>query len=474
MAVSKKFQTKLPAKQTRLPLKALPNNLFSKSWYSVRLKLGLFLVLGLLLLPQAALACGGFLSGDGTNVLPDKLLAALTFDPLPEGGGRERLVVQLSYRVNQGKIQNFGWMMAVPGKPQVSPAPDTLFSQLDKATTYKKNYIETLYDSLFPVNTGAVYKGLPGSSASQAPGGGVTVVSETRVGAFDISVVSASEQAALSEWANTNGYTTPTLNTPAVKDYLAKGWFFVLAKLAATGNASNSTVSYGQSQPLLLTFDTPEPIYTWRLSAYNLEGKLASNRVLPTRLYIFQPGAKVEASENLAGLQLRYAGPLEAAASAQLLKDLAGDNERPYYLTSYDGQVKAPQMVDKDLILKTAANQDEYGTGHLTALGWVGAALSTLFYGQLALLLVIWFYFIEIGVIITLLGLITALTVRRYFRLIVLPLLAGLNALLGSGLVLLNLNVTPWVLISLLPLWGLAIGDFRYSYSPKKRFAQIN
>jgi hypothetical protein len=474
MALSNKFQTKLPAIPTGLPLKALPTNLFSNSWYSVRLKLGLFLVLGLLLLPQAALACGGFLSGDGTNVLPDKLLAALTFDPLPEGGGRERLVVQLNYRVNQGKVQNFGWMMAVPGKPQVAPAPDTLFSQLDKATTYKKNYIETLYDSLSPVSIGAVYKGLRGTGSSHAPGSGVTVVSETRVGAFDISVVSASEQAALSDWANTNGYTTPILNTPAVKDYLAKGWYFVLAKLAATGNNSKSEVSYGQSQPLLLTFDTPEPVYTWRLSAYNIDGKLASNRVLPTRLYILQSGAKVEARESLPELQLRYAGPLDAATSAGLLKDLPGDNARPYYLTSYDGQVSATQMVDQDLFLKKAANQDEYGTGQLPALGWVWAGVTTLFYGQIALLLVIWYYFLGIGVMVAIIGLIMALTARRYFRLIFLPLLAGLNALLGSGLILLNLNVTSWVLTSLVPLWGLAIWVFRKSYSKKDRFAQAS
>jgi hypothetical protein len=428
------------------------------------------LVLGLiifgLLTPAAALACGGMVSPQGSNVQPQSLRAVVIFDPATQGqNGRERLVVQLDYRVNQGKVQNFGWVMAVPGKPEVAAAPDELFSRLVNATVPKKNYL----DKLFGVITSDGFKGTAAGSRASAPGGGVQVVSQTRVGAFDVTVVSATEQAALSKWAADNAYTTPLLDTEAIKDYIKAGWFFVLSKLApteATPNASGPQA--GKSQPVVLSFETTEPIYPWRLSAYGPDGKLAVNRVLPAEIYLLQPAAKLEPKNNGSTLLLDYAEQLDPTTSTDLLKGLAGNNNLNYYLTAYNGSVGATALQTSDLTLKRADSQTEFNSGKLDGVQWVWAALGTLFYGQIALLLTLWVLFTSdlVGVIagLVLLGLIAAFVIPRRPRPIALIVLAAINFMLGLGMVLGGLDVTPLVLISLLPLAGLLIWAIRSAY----------
>ncbi|MEI6042830.1 MAG: DUF2330 domain-containing protein [Chloroflexota bacterium] len=425
------------------------------------MKLFLILILIFLITPELTLACGGLLSQSGSNVLSESLAAALIYEPQPSGGGRERLVIQLNYRVNQGSVQNFGWLMPVPGKPEVAPAPDELFSRLSQATRTKKNYLEELYDPLFSKGANTV-----GSSTDKAtPPGGVTVVSQTRIGAFDLSVVSVTSQDgtasnALSKWATANGYTTTTLNTEAMKDYLAAGWFFVLAKLAPTESGSPSIIA-GKTQPVVLTFDTPEPIYPWRLAAYGPDGTLATKRVLPTQLYVLQPDTKLSLKKSIAGFELRYAEQLNISSSTELLKDLPGENKRSYFLTSYNGLVSATDLQAADLALKLADNQTELGSGKLSGIEWVWAGLGTLLYAQAALLITLWILFTSdlIGIIVALvwLGLIAAFVIPSRPRPLALVALTTTNLVLGTGLTLTNFGQAPAILISILPPAALLV-----------------
>lgn len=430
----------------------------------------LFLLILLFLMlatPGMALACGGFVSPQGSNVQSQNLLAALVLDKQAGGDFNERLVIQLDYRVNQGSVQNFGWVMPVPNKPEVAAAQPDLFERLRVATKPKENYLDKLFGVLKPKSLEGTLRG-PG--ATSAAGGGVTVVSQTRVGAFDISVVSASEQTALSKWASDNGYNAPILNTEAVKDYLTAKWFFVLAKLAATDSSSskNSPVA-GQSQPVLLTFSTREPIYPWRLSAYGPDGQ-PLNRSLPAQIYTLQPSTKLAPKLELPGAELRYAEQLDAPQSTELLKDLPGNNSQPYFLTSYHWQTSTGNMQTADLTFKEADNKQEIGTGKLEGGQWVLAILGTLFYGQIALLAVLGVLFTSdlVGIIVglALVGLAAAFVIPRKPRRIALVVLAAINLVLGTGMIFGVVGDAPAALVSIVPLgallaWAIWAGFFK-------------
>jgi len=439
----------------------------------------LILLVGLIwlsLLPEMARACGGFISPDGSNVETSGLTAALIFEPQTTGG-RERLILKLDYRVSQGSVQNFGWVMPVPGQPEVAVAPDDWFARLEKATSPRPNYIEQLFGPgapWRPANRG-------GAVASGGPNPAVTVVSQARVGAFDITVVAASEQAALSKWAADNAYTSPALDSAAVRDYLAKGWFFVLAKLATEQGRLDASSLPGQTQTLVLSFDSPEPVYPWRLAAYNPAGKLATNRLLPTKLYTLQPGHKLGPKNILAGqpLELRYAEAFEVAGSRDLLKDLPGDNSKAYFVSSYRGVVKASDLEAADLSLKTSDEGEEVGTGKLKSVGeWLLAGVATFFYGEIALL-------VTLGVLLTsdfigylvgliLLALIAAFVIPRPPRRIALVVLAAINFVLGAGILLSSLDYAPAaVLLSILPMVGLLVWAVWAAFF-KKRLVKIN
>lgn len=428
------------------------------------------------MMPEMALACGGLVSRDGSNVQSEKLTAALIYEPQP-GGGRERLVLQLSYRVNQGgSVPNFGWVMPVPGKPEVAPAPTDIFSRLNKATTPKKNYLEKLFEPFEVKSFEATSKGI---GAGALGGGSVTVVSQTRVGAFDVTVVSATEQTALTEWANRNGYTTTMLGTDAVRDYVAAGWFFVLSKLAAAdnGGANPNGLALGQSQPVLLSFDTPQAVYPWRLAAYGPDGKLASARVLPVQAYLLQKETKLAPKNNVPGLELRYAEQLESSQSAELLKELPGDNNRPYFLSLYSGAVTAANFQAADLNLSKASDQSELNSGKLSGGEWVLAILVTLFFAELAILLTLLVIFTSSlsGIIIGLLFVAVAIAfvVSRRSRPIALIILTALNFILGLGTTVGAIAISPEttpliVLISLVPMAAFLAWAIRYAFAKRR------
>ncbi|HEX2912929.1 MAG TPA: hypothetical protein VH186_19135 [Chloroflexia bacterium] len=100
--------------------------------------------------------------------------------------------------------------------------------------------------------------------------------------------------------------------------------------------------------------------------------------------------------------------------------------------------------------------------GELSPLEWIIAALATLFYGQIALLVILWFLFTSdiIGIIsgLVIIGLCLAFTLPRKPRRIGLFVLACMNFLLGGMIAIVvatSEGVYP-VLISLIPL-GLLV-----------------
>jgi hypothetical protein len=103
---------------------------------------------------------------------------------------------------------------------------------------------------------------LGGAGSSMAVGEGVTILSAQRLGDAEFTTLAAQDAAALSRWLELNSLRP--LDSAAqviVKDYVGRGWCFVVGKLARAGGGTNVP------RPLVLTFPAKEPVFPMKLTA---------------------------------------------------------------------------------------------------------------------------------------------------------------------------------------------------------------
>jgi hypothetical protein len=350
------------------------------------------------------------------NVQPDALKAAIIYEPEARGG-RQRLVVELNYIINRGTPADFGWVMPLPGKPEVSAAPADFFNRLAKAAVYKKTYLAELEETIEDREMCGLSKSYravtKGGGGQDIPIDNVSVISQQTVGIFEVSIVQAADAEALRGWARTHGYNATSLSDKAVQNYIKDNWYFVLARLPAnTTNLNIDKTATHTSQPILLSFETAKPVYPWGLAAYNGRGEIDNNRSLQVLIYTLQPQVRLELT-NYEGswiTGIRYGEKMNAEQSRDLLKGLSGNNSKDYYLARYGGalgsSVRRSEMAQRDLEIKSTTDSKDYGSGKMTPDETARAIGLTLLYPTLALGFNSW-------ALLTLLILTAALIIRR-------------------------------------------------------------
>lgn len=87
------------------------------------------------------------------------------------------------------------------------------------------------------------------------------VLQRKTVGAYDTTVLSATDAPALRAWLSENGFDAPESIDPVVTELMDEGWVFVASKVRAP--AEHGVV---RLHPLAFTFATPEPVYPMRLT----------------------------------------------------------------------------------------------------------------------------------------------------------------------------------------------------------------
>jgi len=182
-------------------------------------------------------------------------------------GGRETLIVET--RVENAQ-SGFAWVLPTPGVVEagtVTEVDPAVFQQLDERTA------PTI--EIYTGGGGGNFVGPPGcgcaaSAGDGAAGGGgtdtvnpVTVWETVRVGAYDLTTLSATESAALTTWLTENGYSLPTGADAVLADYVAKGFAFTAIRVAELPE-DRSAVSLN---PLALTFPAEEPVFPLRISS---------------------------------------------------------------------------------------------------------------------------------------------------------------------------------------------------------------
>lgn len=162
-------------------------------------------------------------------------------------GRTERLIISPSYR---GDAREFAWVVPVPRRPQVDKVDGALFHDLARLVMPRP-----------PAGFGARAKTM------SAPMAGVAVLERKPVGAYDVSVLAASDGHALMKWLAGNGYRLPARAEAPVRAYVREGWTFVACRVRVPDSARG--LKSGTLAPLSLTFRAYQPVYPMRLSSAN-------------------------------------------------------------------------------------------------------------------------------------------------------------------------------------------------------------
>jgi hypothetical protein len=218
-------------------------------------------VLAIVLLLIAAtpvLGDGGFIGSDPAEDIYQPAQKAVILHE----NGREDLILQVKY---EGDVDEFAWIVPVPGYPDVDVSQPEMFEELAYFTAVEA------YDS-----DGGFFACLPAGGGFDASE--VEVWEEDAVGVYEYAILSAADPQALVDWLNTNGYPFPEEGAETVDYYIDKEWYFVALRINA-GEAAEG-LAEGTVQPLRLSFDSDDIVYPLKITS------LSSDRC-EVLLYVF-------------------------------------------------------------------------------------------------------------------------------------------------------------------------------------------
>ncbi|MGC4115986.1 MAG: DUF2330 domain-containing protein [Myxococcales bacterium] len=293
-----------------------------------------------LLVPQAALACGGFY-GQSVEVAPNQKIVVVHRD------GIETYLFRPNFC---GSGKEFGVILPIPATLTESPSlgSNALFDELDRFTEPKK--VEVCQ----PIGCG----GGGGTNSDRAAGyevpgsTGVNVIKQGRVGQFDYVLLQASTVAAFTDWLDANGF--PHAASEAYDSYVQRKWYFVGFKVtASTTDPPQGKKLCGDLGPIQLSFASESAIVPARIAAINT---VAGSGYGPIwRVFLVGPGQKRIATSSFTET-LYFAGALRPSElSAQpTLASLARENER---LTAIDVSFPSGGSTE-DIVFEDAPTSD--------------------------------------------------------------------------------------------------------------------
>ena len=181
---------------------------------------------------------------------------------------REDLILQVKY---EGPAEDFGWLVPVPGLPEVRKGSMQCFYELSRLTQ------ESWPDRQ---NQSGMMLGAERGEAER-----VKVIEIKTVGAYEVAVLSSANAASLAEWLEANHFVFPKDKQGLLDSYVQKHWYFVAARInpegsgfalksgpqkqAAIAPSTRNKLAKGELHPLVLSFPSPKCVFPLAISAVN-------------------------------------------------------------------------------------------------------------------------------------------------------------------------------------------------------------
>ena len=284
--------------------------------------------------PAWACGCGAMIPGSGGTASVAREQAVVRFD-----GTTEDVVMRFSMR---STVTDAAWVMPVPAPATVKLADKTLFDDLDIA----EMPVPAVHHYFWPhlggdSASGASYGGASVAAApSSAPA--VQVLSDQRIGEFEVANLASTDPEALGDWLNQHRFTLKDSTAARLAAYTDQGWKFVAVRLA-TGSAADLS---GVLDPIGISFAAKSAVYPMRLSAgatttQNVQvSVLAPHRMDDTASPI---SSSAESSTFGDWIDPSKVGPALGSLAAGRM-----------FLTVYNASFDEPALIDSDYVFAPA------------------------------------------------------------------------------------------------------------------------
>ena len=275
--------------------------------------------------PAWACGCGAYIpAGNGTASVAREQ-ALVRFD-----GTTEDVVMRFSVHSDSSDA---AWVMPVPSTAKASLASPDLFGQLAAA----EQPLTKVRHHLWPHLNFSDSASAPRSRGAGATGGGgVQVLADQRLGAFEVANLAASDPAALGTWLTEHDFTLKPGTADRLSAYTAEGWQFVAVRLASGTSATLN----GALDPIRITFAAKDAVYPMRLSAGATTPQSVTVAILaPHRMDADRTPVAAEPASSVLGdwVDPSHTGPA--------LADLAAGR---MFLTVFDGYFYPPSQITQD------------------------------------------------------------------------------------------------------------------------------
>jgi len=272
--------------------------------------------------------------------------AAIFFDQ-----GQETLILTTNFK---GEVKNFGWVVPVPTKPDVSKGSDEILENLREIVAVRYRNVGIL--------EAPMTAGLEKDQSAT-----VTVVETKKIDYLDLAVLTATDSQALANWLKDNGYQYPQESSWILNDYISNGWYFVAVKVSPESQNAPDVVqglAEGHITPLKIVFQAQTPVFPLRISGIEVQSQTIrkgydytyGNQSMPINLYVITNN-KVEAT----GFSQNYGNWIQKDAIKNLGFDFNGKplidpGAKKYFLTHLQRYMTPQEMVQMktDLYLKIA------------------------------------------------------------------------------------------------------------------------
>jgi Uncharacterized protein conserved in bacteria (DUF2330)/HEAT repeats len=180
---------------------------------------------------------------------------------------REDLVLQVKY---EGPAEDFGWLIPVPGQPEVRKGSMEPFYELSKLTQER-------------FRDGTTHNGMATRYGGEQPE--VKVIEVKTVGAYEVAILSSTNPSALADWLAAHQFGFPKEKQGVLDQYIQRHWFFVAARINPEGDGfvvkatgaqpskisgvTRQTLASGELHPIIISFPSEKCVFPLAISSVN-------------------------------------------------------------------------------------------------------------------------------------------------------------------------------------------------------------
>jgi hypothetical protein len=182
--------------------------------------------------------------------------------------GREDLVLQVKY---EGPAEDFGWVIPVPGQPEVRKGSMEPFYELSRLTQRQ-----------FGDGSHLMSAGMTKGNGEEPE---VKVIEVKTVGAYEVAILSSTNPSALADWLAAHQFNFPKEKQSVLDQYIQRHWFFVAARVNPEGNGlvvkatgakpspisgiTRQKLASGELHPIIISFPSEKCVFPLAISSIN-------------------------------------------------------------------------------------------------------------------------------------------------------------------------------------------------------------